>query len=166
MKPASTIAVMLAMLVLPVFSQDAQPPTDDDIAELGQKAEQGDAEAQAKLGAMYDDGLGVPADDEEAVRWYRAAADQGNADGQKHVGAMYVSGQGVPQDDQEAARWFLLAAEQGDADAQVLLGTLYRHGEGVSQNYIQASGTTSLPHVPRVSSETWPSRGETLSPTR
>ncbi|MEE4237780.1 MAG: SEL1-like repeat protein [Anderseniella sp.] len=28
---------------------------------------------------MYREGLGVPQDDAEAVRWYRLAAEQGNA---------------------------------------------------------------------------------------
>ena len=40
-------------------------------------AEQGDAAAQHTLGIMYANGLGVPQDDAEAVRWYRLAAEQG-----------------------------------------------------------------------------------------
>jgi len=37
-------------------------------------AELGEAEAQYKLGALYYQGIGVPQDDAEAVRWYRFAA--------------------------------------------------------------------------------------------
>ncbi len=43
-------------------------------------AEQGDADAQNKLGFMYDDGLGVPQDYAEAMKWYRNAAEQGQRD--------------------------------------------------------------------------------------
>ena len=39
-------------------------------------AEKGVAEAQNKLGMMYDLGFGVPEDDQEAVKWYRLAAEQ------------------------------------------------------------------------------------------
>ncbi|MFM2366475.1 MAG: hypothetical protein RIR95_1083, partial [Pseudomonadota bacterium] len=40
-------------------------------------ADQGHADAQAFLGAMYINGDGVARDPEEAARWYRLAADQG-----------------------------------------------------------------------------------------
>jgi len=42
-------------------------------------AEQGNAFAQFNLGVMYEDGLGVPQDDQEAVRLYRLSAEQGDA---------------------------------------------------------------------------------------
>ena len=43
-------------------------------------AEQGLAEAQNKLGALYGDGKGVPQDYTEAAKWYRLAAEQGLAE--------------------------------------------------------------------------------------
>lgn len=42
-------------------------------------ADQGNAEAQYNLGAMYENGLGVAKDSTEAATWYRKAADQGYA---------------------------------------------------------------------------------------
>ena len=39
-------------------------------------AEKGVAEAQNKLGMMYDLGFGVPEDNKEAFKWYRLAAKQ------------------------------------------------------------------------------------------
>jgi TPR repeat protein len=77
-------------------------------------AEQGDARAQFKLGWMYERGLGVPQDNAEAVRWYRAAAEQGNTSAQSNLGFMYQRGLGVPQDYAEAVRWYRAAAEQGN----------------------------------------------------
>src|SRR5262245_56139273 len=50
-------------------------------------AEQGNATAQASLGAMYALGQGVPQDAAEAVRWYRKAAVQGLAEAQFLLGA-------------------------------------------------------------------------------
>ena len=43
-------------------------------------AEAGDEVAQYNLGVMYDNGLGVPQDPKEAVKWYRLAAEQGDVD--------------------------------------------------------------------------------------
>ena len=85
--------------------------------ELRALAEQGDATAQFDLGFMYSNGLGVPEDDTEAVRWFRLAADQGDADAQSSLGFMYSNGEGVPQDDTEAVRWYRLAADQGNASS-------------------------------------------------
>ena len=55
-------------------------------------AEQGHASAQFNLGLMYDQGQGVPEDDQQAVAWYRKAADQGHASAQYNLGVMYSYG--------------------------------------------------------------------------
>ena len=79
-------------------------------------AEQGYAEAQFNLGAMYDDGEGVPQDYAEAERWYRLAATQGYAEAQNNLGAMYANGRGVPQDDVLAHMWLNLAAAKSTGE--------------------------------------------------
>ena len=118
-------------------SQD-QTQTQDAVEAIRLAAEGGDASAQFFLGVMYDEGLGVPQDDGEAVRWYRLAAEQGAASAQFFLGVMYANGQGVPQDDGEAVRWYRLAAEQGVASAQFFLGVMYGNGRGVSQDFVAA----------------------------
>lgn len=57
-------------------------------------AAQGHAVAQFSLGAMYDNGEGVPKDDAQAVAWYRKAAEQGYANAQYNLGLMYDNGEG------------------------------------------------------------------------
>lgn len=52
-------------------------------------AELGLADAQAKLGLMYFQGIGVDRDAREALRWFRKAAEQGNAGAQNNLGVMY-----------------------------------------------------------------------------
>ena len=102
-------------------------------------AEQGEAEAQYNLGALYDKGLGVPQDDAKAVHWYRLAAEQGDVKGQYTLGLMYDRGQGIPQDDTKAVPWYRLAAEQGYALAETNLGVGYAHGQGVPQDFGKAA---------------------------
>ena len=101
------------------------------------KAEKGDAEAQASLGSFYAQGLGVPQDYAEAVKWYRKAAKQGHAHAQCNLGMCYDQGQGVPQDYTEAVKWYHKAAEQGDTAAQINLGNCYYYGHGVAQDYTE-----------------------------
>ncbi len=107
-------------------------------ADCHKAAEQGDTEAQVKLGQMYHLGQGVAQDDKEAVRWYRKAAEQGLAEAKVNLGYMYYTGEGVVQHYKEAARWFRQAAEQGEADAQVMLGGMYESGRGVPQDPVLA----------------------------
>src|ERR1700761_6215645 len=65
-------------------------------------ANAGNAKAQNYLGLLYDDGLGVPRDDEQSVVWYRRAAEQGNAAAEYNIGRLYDNGHGLPQDDAQA----------------------------------------------------------------
>jgi TPR repeat protein len=80
-------------------------------------AEQGHADAQYKLGGLYELGIGLPQDDASAARWYRAAAEKGNDRAQHKLGAKYERGRGVPQDYVLAHKWQNLAASQGHENA-------------------------------------------------
>ena len=77
-------------------------------------ANAGDANAQYDLGMMYADGISVPQDDAEAVKWFRLA---GETDAQYNLGVMYANGEGVPKDAVEAYAWLSVAAAQGLKDA-------------------------------------------------
>jgi uncharacterized protein len=100
--------------------------------------EQGDANAQYRLGMMYDNGRGVARNYKEAVKWYKKSAVHGNAQAQLRLGLMYEEGKGVLKNYKEAVKWYKKSAEQGDASAQVYLGYMYEEGQGVAQDYVQA----------------------------
>jgi TPR repeat protein len=99
-----------------------------------QLAKQGNADAQYNLGVMYNEGQGVPEDDNAAFKWYTLAAEQGNAGAQVILGLIYDNGRGVPQDDKTAVKWYTLAAEQGDVYSQYNLGVMYEGGWGVPKD--------------------------------
>ena len=80
------------------------------VAACRRLAESGFASAQNNLGMIYDNGLGVPQDDAEAVKWYRRAAEQGNVSAQNNLGVMYSTGEGVPVDYVQSYMWLSLAA--------------------------------------------------------
>jgi TPR repeat protein len=67
---------------------------------------------------MYENGLAVSKDYEEAVSWYKKAAYQGNAMAQKNLGNLYRTGHGVPKDRKEAIKWCEKAADQGNEYAK------------------------------------------------
>src|SRR6267142_1445523 len=104
------------------------------VPELIQHAEGGDAQAQFELGRAYEDGKGVPQDDDRAVEWFRKSAQQGNAQAQNSMGVMYAQGRGVQGDRGEAIRWYRKAAKQGLLEAIYNIAISYYNGEGVEAN--------------------------------
>ena len=109
-----------------------------DLASIRKAAEQGDADAQSRLGYMYFEGKGVGQNYAEAVKWFRKAAEQGDVYAQNGLGNMYFEGKDVEQNYAEAVKWYHKAAEQGNANAQGALGNMYYYGQGVPQDYTEA----------------------------
>jgi TPR repeat protein len=98
------------------------------LAALEPLAEQGNVEAQLRLGLMYHKGLGVTADSAKAMKWLRLAADQENV-----LGTIYW----WKNDYAETFKLLLRSAEHGYGYAQDNLGDMYQ-GFGVPADNVQA----------------------------
>ena len=101
-------------------------------------AEQGMPRAQYNLGAMYQEGHGVPQDYMQASQWYTLAAEQGDSFAQYSLGRLYRRGEGVPRNYESAVKWYTLAAEQRLGIAQYNLGWMHGNGRGTTQDYVRA----------------------------
>jgi uncharacterized protein len=77
-------------------------------------AERGQAEAQALLALMYQQGSGVPQDAILAAHWYLSAAEQGHVGAQYQLGLLYDKGHGVPPSTVIAYKWLNLAAARAE----------------------------------------------------
>ena len=106
--------------------------------ELRPLAERGDAEAQYRIGLMYEFGKGYPQDKAQGVAWFRKSAGQNHAAAQTELGIIYATGDGVAQDDRQAVEWFEKGATLGNSTAQYNLGLLYAKGQGVKVDNAQA----------------------------
>jgi len=119
---------MFKLLRLFVFScllslcLSAQAEESSAQALIEQSALQGDAKAQAKLGAMYLLGSGVEKDEQQAAEWILKAAKQGNIEARVIIAAMYDRGLGVKNDVKMATQWYEKAADQGNSTAMAILG--------------------------------------------
>ncbi len=78
-------------------------------------AEQGDPEAQNRIGEIYERGVGGPPNYAKAAEWFRRAAEQGLAKAQINLGFLYEKGLGVPQDPEQALYWYRKASKLPDA---------------------------------------------------
>lgn len=108
------------------------------IASVLKAAENGDAEAQDRLGLLYSNGQGLTQNYVQAVYWWRKAAQQGNVKAEYNLGLSYQNGQGVMLDHAQAANWFRKGADQDYAPAENGLGVLYYLGQGVGRDYAQS----------------------------
>jgi uncharacterized protein len=122
---------MILILVLGLLLQSAAP---QDITQLTQRAEAGDAKAEYALGLDYARGSGVQADDAQALKWFLKSAQQHYAAGEYALSELYMTGRGVAENDAKALEWMKLAAEHGDPRAQYNLAALYLAGRGVTKD--------------------------------
>jgi TPR repeat protein len=94
-------------------------------------AEAGSDEAQVWLAYLLD----YSEQNEESVRWYRAAAEQGNLDGVAGLAEMYAKGDGVEKDLDKARELYIEAGEAGhEASIRVLISAYAGGGLGVQQD--------------------------------
>ena len=113
--------ILLAILILPVGPGAAfAPPDSKDLQALQAQANQGDTEAQIRLGDLYAKGRGVQQDHAQARAWYEKAAAQGHPIGQNSLAELYFAGLGGPPDYVRAYMWVSLAAShmQGEEKKQ------------------------------------------------
>ena len=76
-------------------------------------AENGDSDAQYKLGLLYLTGNGALQDFDEAAKWLQLAAEQGYALAQYELGLIYRTGYGRATDPVQSYMWLNLAAAAG-----------------------------------------------------
>lgn len=105
-------------------------------------AERGDAEAQYRLGQLYEDGIGVGSDLELAERWYAAAARQG------HLQAQWRLAQRLKTEDPKAAaHWYRSAAKRGHAPAAFNLAVMLENAQGVDLDLESAAALYEQAYV-------------------
>lgn len=77
-------------------------------------AEQGDAEAQCYLAAVYHLGLGVTPDAITAIKWYQLSAEQGYALASNNLSSLYFTGvTNFAANPELGTHWHQISIDQG-----------------------------------------------------
>src|SRR5208283_2323301 len=105
MKMKWCVTAFLLLVLFGGVQLHAQQADTNSVESIKADAEKGDARTQYDFGTYYYQGLGVPQDYAEAVKWFRKSADQGNDRAQNGLGVCYYNGQGIAQDYAEAMKW-------------------------------------------------------------
>jgi TPR repeat protein len=78
---------------------------------LRKAAEEGQAVAQLQFGRLYENGWGVPKDNDQAMQWFRKGADAGNAEARERLVALQVLRDAEARREREAQQAALRARE-------------------------------------------------------
>jgi TPR repeat protein len=97
-------------------------------------SEAGETRGLTYLGKIWMEGLGVTADSDKALAYFKQADAAGDMKAGRYIGLIaQASG-----DDETAATWFLKAASAGDITSQYYIGKAYQAGAGVMQDFVAA----------------------------
>jgi TPR repeat protein len=100
-------------------------------------AEQGDSEAQFRVGVAYRRGRGVGSV-ALSVLWLQRAVGQGHVFAGSQLGELYLLGRGLDRSPERAEPLIRRAADDGYRRAQNTLGFMYEYGAGVPIDYSAA----------------------------
>jgi localization factor PodJL len=97
-------------------------------AGLRNAALNGNGAAAYEIGVRFAEGRGVPANPEQAARWFERAAGKNLAPAQFRLASLLEKGQGVKKDLAQARQLYLAAAAKGNGKAMHNLAVLYAEG--------------------------------------
>ncbi len=99
----------------------------------------GDPSAAYEVGVRFAEGHMIPANNEEAARWFEIAAKKGVAPAQFRLGTLYEKGLGVKKDLAAARDLYRAAADKGHGKAMHNLAVLYAEGVDGKADYNTAA---------------------------
>jgi TPR repeat protein len=96
-------------------------------------AARGNTTAMINLANLFQQGIGVDEDDQQALKFITQAAEKGDARAQYELGIEYEKGILLTRDIQQAAKWLLASAKQDNMDGQFAYGImlLTAYGQGM-----------------------------------
>lgn len=130
-KKAGFTAVMLFTLILlfPAVTQASG------LFEFQMKlAKKGNAEAEFKVGEMYETGFGVKQDKVEAMNWIKKAANHGHETASFKLLYWNIQKNGINDSNKEQYDILVAKAKSGNGQAQYYIGKMYARGVGVKRN--------------------------------
>lgn len=131
---ATTVRIFVSMLTALILSFSAAVQADELFDTQLTLAKQGHAEAQFKIGEMYENGIGVAQNKREARYWFTRSANQGYELAGFKLLYWDLEIKGLIGDNKAKVEELNNKAKRGNAQAQYYLGIMYANGIGISKN--------------------------------
>ncbi len=97
-------------------------------------AKKGNAEAEYKVGEMYETGFGVKKDMNEAMNWTTKSASQGHETAKFKLLYWDIEKNGLTEANKAEVEVLKAKASEGNPQAQFYVGKMHAHGVGVKKN--------------------------------
>lgn len=98
------------------------------LSQLYNQAILGESDAQYELGQLYQYGIAVAKNPQQAITYFELAALQQDVRAEYNLGIIYLEGQSNPVDYQKGVDWMTDAAFKGNPYAQYALANIYEKG--------------------------------------
>lgn len=123
----SKLTSIAALHNMAVSTADAKQYTEL-FKKLEQQAILGNSSAQFDIAVMYQYGIGVEKNAQQALKFYQLAADQQDLQAEYNLGLLYLLGTDMQPDYTKATDWLTDAAFKGNDYAQYALARIYDYG--------------------------------------
>ena len=136
--PGTILYLLMTVVLCSPMGAPAMDFTDqaNSVFRFQQKlADSGNSQAQYKLAMMYEAGVGVDKDIEQARQWYSRSSKAGNKAASDRITFLAVKQDGYQKD--KHSTWLegvKKDAREGKSEAMIMLGQMYRNGIGVKKD--------------------------------
>ncbi|WP_400233729.1 ATP-binding cassette domain-containing protein [Methanomethylophilus alvi] len=103
-----------------------------------------DINAMYILGLKYRDGIGIPKNTDEGLKWLSSSSEMGNIRATIELANMYRRGIGVERNTTKCIEMYEKAAKMGDSNSMLQIATIYRDGQGVEKDAKRAQEWATL----------------------
>lgn len=131
---ATNLRLSVLVLTALILSLPSTVQADDFFDTQMNLAKQGNAEAQFKIGEMYESGIGVGQNKREARYWLTRSSNQGYQIAGYKLLYWNLEIKGLKDDNKARVEDLNNKAKQGNAQAQFYLGKMYANGVGINKN--------------------------------
>jgi len=135
---ANTRFILLTLITLTLLISFAIMPTSaqaDGLFDFQMKlAKKGNAEAEYKVGEMYETGFGVKEDKTEAMNWITKAANQGHETAGFKLLYWDIEKNGMNTANKDKVDALKAKAKSGNAQAEYYIGKMHARGVGMKKN--------------------------------
>ena len=130
-----TALLHITLLIVVIFLTEISGAQADMVFDFQMKlAKKGNAEAQFKVGEMYESGRGVEKNMDQAMKWINKAAAQGNKAAGYNLLYKDLEKNGVTNKNKPELVKLQNAARDGDGYAQYYVGLMHSRGVGVKKS--------------------------------
>ncbi|WP_400205964.1 ATP-binding cassette domain-containing protein [Methanomethylophilus alvi] len=97
-----------------------------------------DINAMYILGLKYRDGIGIPKNTDEGLKWLLSSSEKGNIKATIELANMYRRGVGVEYNITRCIEMYEEAAKKGDVNSMLQIANIFRDGQGVDKDPTRA----------------------------